>query len=460
MAEIVASAVVSDTVSRISTFLIGKCCDRKPSEKDDDDGTERLEMAHIRMEAALETSGKSWPPLTDVSLLRWRVKLKRAADECDAVLRGRKRRAMEQSSSQETERRRSFPARIAHAARSLFSSSIEDSSGAEIRRYERFADEASEFLRFVELGGRVGRRMLLDPLVGHILAGRAFQYQILQGGRRYYLASRPMGFAERGLEARVMLRYQERGAPAKDFVLGIFLRVTESTDLVGTVSQCLESLTLPLLKPVADIAKQELDRVHTRSLHCFPFLASTDPVYWNIHSSETRLARANPLCCHGGHEPHRSGMRGMMKFPEPAIKISVRRHVSGRRIGRRRKRKRTSPSVAVDLVHGGGIGSEDSRPLQLTAVFAPHASLEELPSGVESIGVEVIDGGRRPVRENVGLHELEELLLPNAISRLCHGTAEGSAQEVFWRSGHGIAYLCVEKTGTDMAVHRPTLWQI
>lgn len=55
MAEIVASAVVSETLSRISSFLIDKYRDRKSSEIDD---TERLEMAHIRMEAALEASGK------------------------------------------------------------------------------------------------------------------------------------------------------------------------------------------------------------------------------------------------------------------------------------------------------------------------------------------------------------------------------------------------------------------
>jgi hypothetical protein len=78
MAEIIASAVVSETLSRISTFLIDRYYDRKSSGRDN---TERLEMEHITV--------------TDVSLLRWRKKLKRATDECDAVLHKRKRAAME-----------------------------------------------------------------------------------------------------------------------------------------------------------------------------------------------------------------------------------------------------------------------------------------------------------------------------------------------------------------------------
>lgn len=90
---------------------------------------------------------------------------------------------------------------------------------------------------------------------------------------------------------------------------------------------------------------------------------------------------------------------------------------------------------------------------------------EELPSGVESIAVEVIHGSRdeQVLHENVGLHELEELLLPGAIRRLCHWAEAAQvsqpAREVFWRSGHGVAYLCVEKSGTDMAMCRATQWQ-
>jgi hypothetical protein len=95
--------------------------------------------------------------------------------------------------------------------------------------------------------------------------------------------------------------------------------------------------------------------------------------------------------------------------------------------------------------------------LQVTAVFAPHASPEELPSGAKSVAVVAIDGREeQAVRTNVGWREMEELL-PNAVDRLCH---EAAAHEVFWRSGHGVAYLCVEKMGTEMARCRPTQWRV
>ena len=459
MAEIVASAVVSETLSRFSSFLIDKYRDRKSSERDD---TERLEMAHIRMETALEASGK-WPPATDVPLLRWRNKLKRAADECDAVLRRCKRRTVEDQGVRQCS---SFPARIAHATRSFFSSTSSSPSGhndgepsidcseAVVRRYERFADGAGEFLRFVEHGSVRRQMLILDPLAGHLLAGRAFQYEVSQGNRRYYFAGRPMSSTERGLEGGVLLRCRDHEAPEGSFVLGIIMRITESTDVAAVVAECLVSrLLTPDLKPVADVATQELDRVHTRGMYCYPFLASTDPAYWNFHLLETRRARPEPLCCKGGHDHKNSMTRLAGAFPEPVIKLFVQRHVPAReRRQSTRRKKKTSPSVDV----GNG--------LQLTTVFAPHMPTEELPSGVESIVAEVIDGRRNEQvwHENVGLHQLEELLLPGAIRRLCHGDAAAQvspAHEVFWRSGHGVAYLCVEKPGTDMAMCRATQWQ-
>ncbi|CAO2143678.1 unnamed protein product, partial [Urochloa humidicola] len=54
---------------------------------------ERIEMAHIRLEAALQTSSR-WQ-FTDSSLLRWRSKLKRAAQECEDTLNKCKLRILE-----------------------------------------------------------------------------------------------------------------------------------------------------------------------------------------------------------------------------------------------------------------------------------------------------------------------------------------------------------------------------
>lgn len=63
---------------------------------------ERLEMARIRLEAALDISCK-WQT-TDASLLRWRRKLKRVSRECDDALREHKRRVILQEAEAADER--------------------------------------------------------------------------------------------------------------------------------------------------------------------------------------------------------------------------------------------------------------------------------------------------------------------------------------------------------------------
>jgi hypothetical protein len=105
---------------------------------------ERLEMAHIRLEAALETSEK-WQ-ITYASLLRWRRKLKRAAQECDETLHRCKLKILEDNHMEQEVRSSSIPNRIVHAA--------------------------SEFLRFTELGGTPRCHMPFDSLVKNLCAGK------------------------------------------------------------------------------------------------------------------------------------------------------------------------------------------------------------------------------------------------------------------------------------------------
>jgi hypothetical protein len=86
MAEMVASAVAGETVNRIISSLIGMDNDKST------ENMEKLEMAHIKMESVLHVTDK-WQ-ITDVRLLRWRSKLKRAAQECGDVLQRCKQRAI------------------------------------------------------------------------------------------------------------------------------------------------------------------------------------------------------------------------------------------------------------------------------------------------------------------------------------------------------------------------------
>nr|XP_034579647.1 uncharacterized protein LOC117843197 isoform X3 [Setaria viridis]TKW30198.1 hypothetical protein SEVIR_2G019800v2 [Setaria viridis] len=91
MAELVSAAIVQETVGQILSGLVQKYEEKE--ESNEKRNLERLEMAHIRLEAALETSNK-WQ-ITDASLLHWRRNLKRAAQECDDTLHKCKQRILE-----------------------------------------------------------------------------------------------------------------------------------------------------------------------------------------------------------------------------------------------------------------------------------------------------------------------------------------------------------------------------
>jgi hypothetical protein len=117
-------------------------------------------MAHIRLEAALETSNK-WQ-ITDTSMLRWQKKLKRAAQECDEKLHKCKQRILEEERMEQEVRNSSIPKQIGHATKSfvfsIFNCNNDELNPSVVKRFEWYADGASEFLRFIELGGRARKR--------------------------------------------------------------------------------------------------------------------------------------------------------------------------------------------------------------------------------------------------------------------------------------------------------------
>ncbi|XP_012703875.1 uncharacterized protein LOC101762400 isoform X2 [Setaria italica] len=148
MAETVGSAVMGETVSTIISSI-----SRKTEEKIDLlENIERLEIAHIKLEAALDMS-KKWQ-ISSIPLLRWRRKLKLAAQECNNVLRQSKQRAIEEEDIRQRMSQSSFPKRIAHATKSLVSSFIpfgKDEpptiSSSDIQRFEREVCEVSSGTR-------------------------------------------------------------------------------------------------------------------------------------------------------------------------------------------------------------------------------------------------------------------------------------------------------------------------
>ncbi|CAM0913553.1 unnamed protein product [Alopecurus aequalis] len=446
MAEMVASAVVGETLSRISSFLIDKPDQQKPSD------VERLELAHIKIEAALQIS-KRWQ-ISDVPVLCWRSKLKRAAEECDETLRQCKQRAVEDQVIREGISRSPFPKRVARAAKSFMSSFItrgkdESSSYVNVRRFERFAEGAGEFLKFVEFGAR--QYMFFNPLIRQLLAGQAMRYQALRGSRFYFLGIRPMSFEDRGVEATVGFVFQDFRAPTKSFSLGFMLRLSASSDIFGIIISCMQSVT-PHFSVAAEVIKRELIQLPTQDFSWQTPSYWENYSYWLVaHNTLTQWFRPNPLCCKE-HEHNSSGSSPNMSssgrprltstIMEQVIGIYLQCHISpqNRRLQNlvtKHGRKRSSSTLNSELDL-----------LKLEVLLIPHDSPEGIEPTAESFAFEVIDGKEQQMMHmNASLHDIDEKLLPKAIDYLSRNS-ESMMYQICLRSTHGTAHLCVEKKTT------------
>jgi hypothetical protein len=297
MAEIVGSAVVQESVSQIVSGLL-----QKHEEKQSTNGLgnlERLEMAHIRLEAVLQTSDK-WD-ITDTSLLRWRRKLKYAARECDDTLRRYRQRIQEDEHKAKEVSSFSLPKWVMHATRSFVSSIFnhdnDDLNRSIVQRFEWFANGASEFLRLLELGGTPRCHMPFDPIIRHLLAGKILQHRIIRANKcPLFLLLAPFTTADHGIEGRLYFMQKDCNVPEDDFYLIIALQLSESIDIVGVAIQCLQ-LFDHLFKSTVENIRKELMQLPTQDFSWLPYVDSHQQNYWDNLHIVTQWFRPNPLCC-------------------------------------------------------------------------------------------------------------------------------------------------------------------
>jgi len=245
MAESVSAAIVQETVSQILSGLVQKYEEKEESNANRN--LERLEMAHIRMEAALETSDK-WQ-ITDASLLRWRKKLKRASQECDDTLHKSKQRILEEEQMKREVKNSSLPNRIVHATKS-FVSSILNRNNNELgrftaQRFEWYAEGASEFVRFIELGGTPHHHMSFDSLVKNLFAGKILHHKIVRGNKypSCQLLLMPIHTSMDGTNVGLTF-VQYDGTPEGHIYFSLDVQLSESTDIFGIALKCLQFLPL------------------------------------------------------------------------------------------------------------------------------------------------------------------------------------------------------------------------
>ncbi|CAL5034550.1 unnamed protein product [Urochloa decumbens] len=463
MAEMVASAVAGEAVNRIISSLIGREDDKSA------ENMERLEMAHIKMESVLHVTDK-WK-ITDVPLLRWRSKLKRAAEECGDTLQRCKQRAIEEQEIRQQVSQSSFPKRIAYATKS-FVSSITGSSNDEsrnssievVQRFERFADGANEFLKFVEFSGTPLQYMSFNHLIGNLLEGKILRYQAFQGSRFCYLRIRPMSSPERGVEAMIGFVCQDFKEPTKGFSLGSMLRLSESTDVFGVIIKCMQSV-VPHFKFAAECVKRELIQLPTQDFSWATQSPYGETAYWvNVHNTFTKWFRPNPLCCHQ-HEQNLSFSPRIKNtiasssrlfsttFPEEVILLFLQCHIS------LCNDHKYIPNFDSEHEGSSSVMNSDMHPLKPGVLFLPHDSSEDIETESESYALEVIDEDvQEMVHRNACLQDIDENLLPKAIDYL-YQNKESRMYQMCLKSRHGTANLCVDKTSAPRnKASRSRIW--
>ncbi|KQK11480.1 uncharacterized protein LOC104582950 [Brachypodium distachyon] len=454
MADMVGSAIVGEAVGRIFSRITNS----KGQDKTDEAtgvGLERLEMARIKMEAALETSNR-WQ-ITDTSLLHWRKKLKRAAQDCEDATRRCRQHSQEEDERKQMAMQSSFPRRIAHTTKAIISSFLSRNNDhcsyniSDVRRFERFADGATEFMRFVQLGGTPRHPLFFDPLVGHIFAGKFIRYMVLHPRGGYHcFAIQPVVSEERGLEVTLYFLYEDCKVFENSFTLGLMMRISESTDIIGTTVKCL-GLVTPHFKSTADIVIKEITQLPTQDFFCSPpEVTSADAKnHWTeMHTTFSTWFRPDPLCCQGyehdsvsscggGESSSGNKLRLSSIFPEPVCQVSLQRSIS---------QSEYSNQLQGSTTRYDSSYLENYPPLQLGITFMPHDSLKEPKSG-EGSTIEAIDGEKQHLTHAVHPDQLDGMLIPKAIDYLYH-SAEATTYEICWRSNHGSALLFVYKTST------------
>ncbi|KAJ1287536.1 hypothetical protein BS78_02G017900 [Paspalum vaginatum] len=451
MAQIVSTAVVQETVNKVLSNLVQKYEEREESSADRN--MERLEMAHIRLEAVLETADK-WQ-IADASLLLWRRKLKRAAQECDDTLHRCKQRILEDEETENEVRRSSFPKRIAHTAKSFVSSIFcpnkDESNSSAVRRFEWFADGGSEFLRLVELGGTPRRHMPFDPLIRHLLAGKKIQHRILQAnGHPLFLLLEPYVTAEYGNEARLFFMQRDGKAPEDDFFLSIMLQISESTDIVGIAVKCLQLFT-PLFKSTVETIREKLMQLPTEDFSWVPYVDTHHKEHWdNLHIFGTHWLRPNPLCCkqHDQHKLCHGRKLNRSRFPdaslEPVIEVHMLSQVWLSECNQHKallSETRNSP--------------QDSFYLKAGLLFAPHGE-DTLPVDRSPAIAAIHSEEQHCLHTDFTLAQLQETVVPKAVDYFCKNN-EATVYQMIWRSKHGTAYIHVEMASVFMQSARRML---
>jgi len=440
MAEMVASAVVQEGVSRAISFMLSNCKEKASKKR----RMERLEMAHLELEFALERSRQM--PITDRSLLCRMQMIEHAYKECGEALQKHKVRIVENEESgpqtqgvithQSSSSSPSFdlPKKVLGAIESFASSLFTPNKDVELScidvgRFEWFADKASKLVRDVEVqpGCSLARRGFFTSIVSELLQGRTLSYRLLQGSQTHRLLIEPFHSQDNGVLALLYFCREDPDAPTDCFDVELLLRLSESTDIVGITIKCLQSLG-PQFEPLAsDATTGELTRLLAQDVfYTRPSLCRT------LMSGLNVLTKPKPLPHDHILIPHFSKLSTALdssshRFPEQVISVYVESYVST-------ESSTSSNQPDINVVNDWPL-------LQMSALFLPH-DLLRLRLLQKKLSVEMIGEQKKFI--DTHLDEREEMVLTRGIDCFIH-QPEVSVYKMSWTSGQGSALFTVAK---------------
>ncbi|CAL4930877.1 unnamed protein product [Urochloa decumbens] len=426
MADMVASALAQEGVSRASSYLSAKLEDTASVTHN----LARLEMALSRLEFALERTARM--PITHVSLLRRVKMLKSAHAEGTALLNkhklGQEARAVTRRYPflEWIDRARNFPI-------SSLLGIIKDHclSSTAVQTFEWYADCAEQFVADVETGCPLRRDTLFRyPFVRQLLEEKTLWYESIRGSRRMRLHMLPLCFGDRGAEAELYYCYQDLKNAKNSFSVWLMLRLSESTDIVGVAIKCLRLLTsqfkLAIESAVGELtllpSLQDVSHSYEPPLDCIQdTYASRDTKYW----------RPDPTCCNANGPSTSSSIVSQAPspngVPEPVIAIGLSCWVS-------------EPEYSLR--------NADAPPLYVEAFFQPHLSCSPHPEILRKYG------GEEDCKKG-SMQEMGEMIRANALDYLVH-EAEPTEYAMFWFSAHGAAFITLRKSINEKAWPKST----
>ncbi|KAF8731332.1 hypothetical protein HU200_016387 [Digitaria exilis] len=230
-------------------------------------------MAHIRLEAALETSEKN----------------------------------------------SSLPTRIVHATKSFVSSVLNRNnhklSKSVAQRFEWYADGAGEFLKFIEF-------------VKNLFAGKELYHKIVRGNMHplFQLWLHPIHNEVHGTDVNLIF-IQHDGTPEGNICFSLIVQLSESTDIVGIALKCLQ-LCAPHFKCTFENIRNELAHLPTQDFSWGHSIYSYHKKHWDkFHSIMSQSARPNPFCCkqRDRHEKQKTSLFGDLISQEdcPYLKAGI-----------------------------------------------------------------------------------------------------------------------------------------